>query len=56
MVDGPAERDTAADRPVDDGADATAVSEAAFDVAPELFGAADRAAPDGPGRPDDTAL
>jgi|GEM_PF-2562326 len=46
MVDAPTDRDDAADRPVDgaDGTgptDATAVSEAAFDVAPELFGADD---------------
>ncbi|QLH80448.1 hypothetical protein [Halosimplex pelagicum] len=64
MPDAPTDRGAAADRPVDDAAggaeptDATAASEAAFDVAPELFGAApaDSGVREDPRRPDDTAL
>jgi hypothetical protein len=58
MSDPRTDRGAAADRSVDDptyAADAAAVSEAAFDVAPELFGAA----PDDGDRhrvPDDTVL
>ncbi|QPV61373.1 hypothetical protein I7X12_11400 [Halosimplex litoreum] len=42
MVDPATDRDAAADRAADDTGptDTTAASEAAFDVAPELFGAA----------------
>jgi len=58
------ERDAVADDAVDGAADgpradaAGSVPEAAFDVAPELFGTAptDSTARDGSRRPDDTAL